>query len=90
MKLDVHRQVHRDAQGKRVVRVEGTDVCMAAWRHISGVSESTFHRFQGFAAIGEQAQPHGNLGKLKPQKHTLQATATLKAVLEKQADHMPH
>lgn len=44
MKLDVHRQVHRNSEGKRVVTVEGIDVCMAAWRHISGVPESTFHR----------------------------------------------
>jgi len=90
IKLDVHQQVHRDIQGKRVVTLEGIDVCMAAWRHISGVLESTFHRFQICAVRGEQAHAHGNLGLLKPREHTSQATATLKCLLEKSADHMPH
>ena len=90
MKLDVHRQVHWNAEGKKVVIVEGIDVCLSAWRHIVGVSESTFHRFQGYAAKGESAQPHGNAGTLKPRKHTLQAVATLECVLEKEVDHMPH
>ena len=71
IKLDVHRQVHRNAEGKRVVTVEGIDVCLSAWRHIAGVSESTFHRFQGYAAKGESAQPHGNARTMKPRKHTL-------------------
>ena len=71
MKLDVHRQVHRNAEGKNVVIVEGIDVCLSAWRHIAGVSESTFHRFQGYAAKGESAQPHDNAGTMKPCKHTL-------------------
>ncbi|KAG0581688.1 hypothetical protein KC19_3G000300 [Ceratodon purpureus] len=90
MKLEVHRQVHRDASGKRVATVEGIDVCVAAWRHIAGVSEATFHRFQGYAAEGLQAQPHGNTSLLKPRKHTSQAIATLRCILENSANHMPH
>ena len=90
MKLDVHRQVHRNVEGKKVVTVEGIDVFLSAWRHIAGVSESTFHRFQGYAAKGESAQPHGNAGTMKPRKHTLQAAATLECALEKEADHMPY
>ena len=90
MKLDVHRQVHWNVEGKKVVTLEGIDVCLSTWRHIAGVSESTFHRFQGYAAKGESAQPHGNAGMLKPWKHTLQVVATLECALEKEADHMPH
>ena len=90
MKLDVHRQVHWNAEGKKVVTLEGIDVCLFAWRHIARVSESTFHRFQGYAAKGESTQPHGNAGTLKPRKHTLQAVATLECALEKEVDHMPH
>ena len=52
MKLDVHRQVHRNAQGKRVITVEGIDVCLSAWRHIAGVSKTSFYRFQAQAAAG--------------------------------------
>lgn len=90
MKLDIHRQVHRNADGKRVVTVEGIDVCLPAWRHIAGVSEATFHRFQKYVAEGIQAHPHGNSSLLKPRKHTSQATATLRCILENSADHMPH
>lgn len=90
MKLDVHRQIHRNAEGRRVATVDGVDVCMAAWRHIAGVSEATFHRFQGYAAEGLQAQPHGNCRLVKPRTHTSQATATLRCILENSADHMPH
>ena len=36
------------------------------------------------------AQLHGNSGLQKPRAHTVQATATLRCILEKSADHMPH
>ena len=90
MKLDVHRQVHRNGEGRNVVTVERIDVYLSAWRHIAGVSKSTFHRFQGYTAKGESTQPHGNAGTMKPRKHTLQATTTLECALEKEADHMLH
>lgn len=70
MKLDVHRQVHCNGDGKRVATVEGINVCMAVWRHIAGVSEATFHWFYGYVAEGLQAQPHGNTSLFKPRKHT--------------------
>nr|PNR26858.1 hypothetical protein PHYPA_030339 [Physcomitrium patens] len=65
MKLDVHRAVHRDASGRKMVTVEGITVCL-------------------------RARDHGNTGLPKPRKHTEQATTTLKCILEKEADHMPH
>ena len=37
-----------------------------------------------------EASEHGNTGLAKPRKHTQQATATLKCILEKEADHMLH
>ena len=37
MKTKVHRAVHRDARGRRMVTVEGISVYMRAWMHISGV-----------------------------------------------------
>ena len=46
MKTDVHRLVHRDAHGRRMVTVEGINVYMHAWMHISGVSEATFYCYQ--------------------------------------------
>ena len=37
MKTEVHKAVHRDARGRRMVMVEGISVCMRAWMHISEV-----------------------------------------------------
>jgi hypothetical protein len=66
LKLDVHRPIHADVEGRRVVTLEGEDVCLAAWRHIMGVPETTFYRYAGYAADGQSAQKHGNSGLLKP------------------------
>nr|PNR49411.1 hypothetical protein PHYPA_011307 [Physcomitrium patens] len=90
MKLDVHRAVHRDASGRKMVTVEGIIVCLRAWMHISGVSEATFYRYQAYVKANREARDHGNTGLPKPRKHTEQATAMLKCILEKEADHMPH
>jgi hypothetical protein len=54
-----------------VVTLEGEDVCLAAWRHIMGVPETTFYRYAGYAAEGRPAQKHGNSGLLKPRAHTV-------------------
>ena len=90
MKTEVHRQIHRDSRGRRMVTVEEIPVYMRAWMHISGVPESTFYRYQTYMNNGREALDHGNKGLLKPRKHTQQAAASLKCILEKQADHMPH
>ena len=90
MKTKVHRQVHRDSHGQRMVIVEEIPVCMQAWMHISGVPESTFYRYQTYINNGREALDHGKKGLLKPRKHTQQATASLKCILEKQVDHMAH
>jgi len=90
MKLDVHQQIHCDAQSKRMITMEGIKVCMTVWRQISGTSESTVYLFQEYAARGDRAPLHGNLRIQKTQKHTLQAIATLKCVLDKLVDYMPY
>jgi hypothetical protein len=43
LKLDVHKQIHFDGNGIRVVTLEGEEVCLAAWRYIMGVPETTFY-----------------------------------------------
>ncbi len=59
--------------------------------HIVEVPESTFYHYQKYAMKnGQEAREHGNMGLLKLRQHTEQASITLKCILEKEADHMPH
>ena len=90
MKTEVHRCIHRDARGRGMVTVEGITMCVRAWMHIAGVPEATFYRYQRYARANRQATHHDNRGTRKPRKRTQQATAILKCILEKEADHMPH
>ena len=55
-----------------------------------GVLESTFYRYAKYASQDTVAQLHGNSGLCKPRAHTIQTTTTLRCILEKSADHMPH
>ena len=45
MMTEVHRQVHCDVRGCRMVTIEEIPICMRAWMHISGVSEFTFYHY---------------------------------------------
>jgi hypothetical protein len=90
IKLDVHRQVRVDSNGRNVVTLEGIDVCPSAWQHIMGVSETSFYLYARDAVAGVAAQPHGNTGLKKPRHHTVVATAALRVILNRNADHMPH
>ena len=90
IKLDVHRQFHRNATNRNVVTLEGIDVCPFAWMKIMDVSLTTFYCNAKFAAAAHAAQNHRNTGLRKPRSHTVVATATLGAILDRHADHMPH
>lgn len=88
--LDVHRQIHLDAHGNEMITLEGVDVCPVAWYNIMGVSRATFYRWKMNASNGMHAEHHGNAGTVKPRSSTVQATVTLRLMLEQTADHMPH
>ena len=79
-----------NAQGCRVLILEGEDVYLVAWKHIMGVLETTIYRYAGYASEGRPVQKHGNCGLLKPWAYTVQATMTLRCILDRFADHMPH
>ena len=55
-----------------------------------GVNSSTFYHNAKFAAATHAAQNHRNTGLCKPRSHTVVATATLGATLDRHADHMLH
>jgi hypothetical protein len=50
LKLDVHKQIHANADGCRVDTLKGEQVCLAAWKHIMEVSKTTFYCYAGYAA----------------------------------------
>ena len=88
--LEVHRQKHKDRHGKEWVTLKEREVCLIAWWTIHGISKATFYRYKEMAKSGQQADGHGNLGSKKPRAQTLQATATLRMLIENDADKMPH
>jgi hypothetical protein len=54
------------------------------------VLRAKYYRWKVNASSGMRADQHGNVGTTKPQIHTLQATTTLRQMLEQSVDHMPH
>ena len=55
-----------------------------------GVLETTFYCYVGYALKDRPAHKHENYGLQKPQAHTIQVMATLRCILNKLVDHMPH
>jgi hypothetical protein len=73
-----------------MIMLEGCDVYLMAWYTIMGVSRARYYRWKVNANNGMRVDQHGNVGTTKPRIHTLQATATLRLMLEQSTDHMPH
>ena len=48
MKTDVHSHIYEDARRRKMVTIEGINVCSHAWMFIAGVAESTFYRYLNF------------------------------------------
>ena len=88
--LDIHRQIHHNSEGNKMIILEGCDVCPKSWYTIMGISRESYYRWKANASSWMHAKHHGNVGMTKPRIHTLQAIATLRQMLEQSADHMPH
>jgi hypothetical protein len=54
------------------------------------VLETTFYCYARYAADCRPALKFGNFGLLKLQEHSVQGTATLRCILDRTVDHMPH
>ena len=64
-------------------------MCLVAWQTIHAISRATYYRYKEMATLGKQAEGHGNLGSKKPRMHIMQATTTLRVMIEDDADRMP-
>ena len=84
--LEVHRQVHKDSNGKEWITLKGREVCPSAWQTIHAISRATYYRYKEMATLGKQAEGHGNLESQKPRMHTMQATATLRVMIGDDAE----
>jgi hypothetical protein len=71
-----------------MITLEGCDVCPVAWYTIMDVSRATYYQWKVNASSRMRADQHGNVGTTKPRIHMLQATATLRQMLEQSVDHM--
>ena len=89
-KLDVHRAIHVNGSGRKVITVENIDVCCTAWYFIHGMSKTEFYRQSGYAKEGHLSRHHGNLGLTKPREATRQTIATLATIIVPLANAMPH
>jgi hypothetical protein len=63
-KLEVHRNMHFDAGGCKVVTLENIEVFHA-------VSKADFYRFRNYSLQGKRYRFHGNSGTKKPREATL-------------------
>ena len=70
--------------------MKGREVCPTAWWIIHGIARATYYRYKEKAVARKQAEVHGNVGSKKPRMHTLQAIATLRSLIQSDADRMPH
>ena len=89
-KLEVHRNIHMDAEGHKTVTLENIEVCCIAWYIIHAVSKADFYRFRSYSSQGRRSRFHGNFGTKKPREASLQAAATLSTIILPLADAMPH
>ena len=62
----MHKQIHRDADGKDMITLAAHEVCPTTWCTIHGVSRATFYRCKEKSRNDEKAEHYGNLGLKKP------------------------
>ena len=65
-----------------MITLEGVDVCPVAWYTIMEVSRAIYYRSKVNANNGLHVEHHSNARTITPQSNALQATATLRLMLE--------
>ena len=54
--LDVHKKIHRDADGKEMITLEGMEVCPKAWTTIMGLHRSSYYQYKADALVGKRVE----------------------------------
>ena len=88
--LEVHRNMHFDVKGHKVVTLENIEVCCKALYIILVVLKTNFYRFWNYPSQGWRSRFHDNFATKKPREATLQAAETLSTNIIPLADAMPH
>ena len=86
----MHRAIHVNRAGWKVITLESIDVCCMAWYIIHSVSKAKFNRQAAFAKEVCRSRHHGNMDLKQLMEATRQATATLTTIIVPLADAMPH
>ena len=53
--LDVHKQIHWDANGKEIM-LEDMEVCPKAWTTIMGLYRSSYYQYKANALVGKHTE----------------------------------
>jgi hypothetical protein len=85
-------QLHRLGHNRKrqYVTLLGTEVCATTWRKIHSIPKSTYHSYVEQYKVGTVSSTHGNACVKRPRLGAVQAMGTIAAIIEENADHMPH
>ena len=75
---------------RKYLTLHGLEVCATAWYLIHGVPKSTFHSYVQRYNKGVLSTAHGNKGYKRPRIGTVQVMGTIAAIVDENADQMPH
>ena len=74
---------------RKLITLDGVDVCQTAWWKVHGVSRATYMVYRRKSRIDFVCSVHGKVGFLRPRKH-VQAEASMQFVIRMNADLMLH
>ena len=75
---------------QKYITLEGAEVCGTAWYIIHGLLKSTYHNYIDKYKQGVVSTTHGNKEVRRPRVGIVQVTGTMKAIINSNADQMPH
>ena len=52
----MHKQIHRDAGSKKMIILEGFEVCPKAWTTIMDLHRSSYYWYKADALVGKRAE----------------------------------